>query len=872
MSGNLTGELGVAFDQQTARPAVEASPAFYEELGNRGLPIYERKAEIIDTIQSNAITVLVAETGAGKSTQVPQYALEAGFQTVFLTQPRRRAAANVAERIQLELSEVVGDDTAARLVSFQTGAGLEGPRDARIKVVTDGLHLNRDGRADSDRDNELWIVDEVHEWNENLEMLVLLGKQRRASNPNFKMILMSATLDAHTLAEYLSDEAGQVPPVIEVAGRTFTVEYLEKADSTVAKEAVSAAIDIFDNPDGYDAANTIQVFAEGKQEIKDIIDKIRTLLPFDVLKQTTLIPLDAKMTPDRQAPAYEDMPGIKIVVETKMGQTSLTIPRTRYVISTGMERRIELDSEDSQGLLRLPISQDDIEQQMGRAGRTCDGIGILTRLDERTTFLSKADRDRRPVPEILRSDIDRLTLFWASLGKDIADQGFYHPLAEARFDRSKQRIRTLGGLDADGSITTTGKRMSELPLRLPMGRAMIHAERLYPQVTGYMAAIAASKEVGGLRLFERDGTKRWQSLTDEVTSDHLAQLDIFIAIQTMPLDEMHDYDLDTNNVIRAREHYAKVARHVSIDGYKPLVPPTLEERTQLRECIAAGLVNSIYLPVGEGRYRLLGESVVLREVSNRSVTLGTVSAVVGDPRRVQIVRAGVSEMKHIIEDATELTIAEIGKVATHLTRWKPSGFTMRGGKFMQVEQQLLNTIVLQSREVAASPSPLLRATVIEHVKVSPGQHLTELYKIKRAIERLAHKSKVPIKRLTEDAINSLIDQAAPVTVNDPGLIENNLRTIIEEQAISLDNYVSPEQREQIIADAPAAIAIGDVSLGIKYVQGRAIVKRFTPEAIQKLDEVDTLTLPDGREVSFIYGEKRVSLQQLKKRLRDDKIL
>ncbi|MDL2341768.1 MAG: helicase-related protein [Patescibacteria group bacterium] len=872
MSVILTGELGVAFDQQMARPAVEVMPTSFAELGNRGLPIYDRKAEIIDTIRGNAITVLVAETGAGKSTQVPQYALEAGFQTVFLTQPRRRAAANVAERIELELSEVVGQETAAQLVSFQTGAGLEGPRDARIKVVTDGLHLNRDGRADSDRDNELWIIDEVHEWNENLEMLVLLGKQRRASNPNFKMILMSATLDAHELADYLTDDQGQVPPVVEVAGRTFNVEYKEKPDSTVAKETVAAAVDIFENPESYDSANTIQVFAEGKAEIKDIIDKIRTLLPFEVLKQTTLIPLDAKMTPDRQAPAYEDMPGVKIVVQTKMGQTSMTIPRTRYVISTGMERRIELDGEDSQGLLRLPISQDDLEQQMGRAGRTCDGIGILTRLDERTTFLSKADRDRHPVPEILRSDIDRLTLFWASLGKDIAEQGFYHPLAQARFDRSKQRVQTLGGLDADGNITTMGKRMSELPLRLPMGRALIHAERLYPQVASYMAAIAASKEVGGLRLFERDGTRRWQSLTDEVTSDHLAQLDIFIAIQNMSLEEMHDYDLDTNNVIRAREHYAKVARHVSVDGYKPLALPTIEERTQLRECIAAGLVNSIYLPVGEGRYRLLGESVVLREVSNRSVTLGTISAVVGDPRRVQIVRAGVSEMKHIIEDATEITVAEIGKIATHLTRWKPTGFTMRGGKFMQVEQQLLDTIVLQSREVAATPSPLLRAAVIEHAKVSPGQHLTELYKIKRAIERLAHKSKVPIMRLTEDAINDLINLAAPATVNDPGLIDNNLRILIEEQAISLDKYVSREQREQIVADAPPIVTIDDVTLGIKYVQGRAIVKRFSLEAIQKLTNHDALYLQDGREISFIYGEKRCSLQQLKKRLENDNLL
>lgn len=872
MPGLMTGETSITFEKQIVQPAAESLHLELLDLGNKELPIYVEKPLITETLQANAITVLTAPMGAGKSTQVAQYALEAGFQTVFVTQPRRRAAANVAERIAVELSEVVGSVVAAELVSYQTGAGLVGPRDARIKVVTDGIHLNREGRADSESDDELWIIDEVHEWNENLEMLVLLGKQRRDSNPNFKMLLMSGTLDAEALAEYLRDDDGNLPPVIEVAGRAFNVEYKEEPLSTVSKEAVKAALDIFENPDTFGGANTIQVFAEGKAEISDIIDKIRTLLPHDVLQQTTMIPLDARMTPDRQAPAYEDMPGIKIVVQTKMGETSMTIPRTRYVISTGMERRIELDDEDSQGLLRLPISQDNIEQQMGRTGRTCDGIGILTRLDEKTKFLSKADRDKHPVPEILRGDIDRLTLFWAALGKDIGEQDFYHPVEVARIERSKQRVQTLGGIDEAGRITTIGERMSELPLRLPMGRAMVHAERNHPQVVSYMAAIAAAKEVGGLRLFERDGTKRWETLTSEITSDHLAQLDIFIAIQTMSLAEMHDYDLDTNNVLLAREQYKKVSKRSGVDGYKPLLPPTLDERAQLRECIAAGLVNSMYMPAGDGRYRLLGNSVVLREVSNRSVTLGSRSALVGDPRRVQIIRAGQSEMKQIIEDVTEVTAAQIGKIATHLTHWEPNGFTQRGGKFMQVEKQLLATTVLKTREVAAEPSPLLRAAVIEHVKVSPGTHLTELYKIKRAIEKLAHKSKFPIRRLTEDAIVDLIERAAPDTVNDPSLVDNNLRIIMGERDITLDSYVSAEHREQIIADAPPAITIGDISLGLEYVQGVAIVKRYTFEAIETIEGMENINLADGRQVHFIHAGKRLTFQQLKKRLRDEDLI
>ncbi len=856
---------------------LEAAPASIEireaELGNPNLPIYARKQEIIDTFQTNAITILVAKTGAGKSTQVPQYALEAGFDTVYLTQPRRRAAMNVAERVQAELGDVLGEARAAELVSHQTGAGLEGPRDARIKVVTDGLHLNREGRDLSDRHNELWIIDEVHEWNENLEMLVALGKQRHAENPNFKMLIMSATMDKDRLAEYLADEQGVQPPIIEVEGSMYDVEYREEALSTVAKETFKAAEAIAKNPDAYAGANTIQVFVAGKGEITDTIDKLRSTLPAELLQQTSLIPLDAKMMPHDQAPAYEDINGIKIVVQTKIGQTSMTIPRTRYVISSGLERRPEMDEEGTSALMLGLISQDDIDQQMGRTGRTSEGIFILTKMDERQSFVSRGNREPHQTPEILRSNIDRWTLFLATIGQNIRQFDTYHDVEPVSIERSLRRVIALGAMDADGAVTAIGRRMSELPLGLPMGRSVVHAERHFSAVSGYMAAIAAAKEVGGLRLFERGGTRRWKALSDEASSDHLAQLDIFIAIQDMKAEDMHTYDLDVNNVIRAREHYLKVAKRLGSDPYKPLLPPTLEERMMLRECLAAGSINSVYLPAGEGLYRHLGESVVPREISNRSVALGSRMAVVGEPRNVQIVRRGNAEIKHIIEDVTEITVADIGRLATHLTRWKPMGFTLRGGRFMQVEQQLLDTIVLSSREVVAEPSPILRAAIIEHVKVSPGNNLTELYRIKRSIEKLAHKAKGQVSRLTEDMINAYIYAAAPDDVTDPSLIENNLRLMIEAENITLDKFVSAEQRAHIMDNAPSAKTINDVSFGLRYVNGKAVVKRFNLDMIQRLgDDVSTISLDDGRELYFYHNDKHYTFRQLKKVLQNEGLL
>lgn len=57
------------------------------------LPIFERKDELMRAIASNQILIIVGETGCGKTTQIPQYLAEAGYDYVTggrigCTQPR----------------------------------------------------------------------------------------------------------------------------------------------------------------------------------------------------------------------------------------------------------------------------------------------------------------------------------------------------------------------------------------------------------------------------------------------------------------------------------------------------------------------------------------------------------------------------------------------------------------------------------------------------------------------------------------------------------------------------------------------------------------------------------------------------------------
>ena len=55
-------------------------------------------------------TTISGDTGCGKSTQVPQYFLECGFQSIACTQPRRIACVSLATRVSQETFNKYGQE------------------------------------------------------------------------------------------------------------------------------------------------------------------------------------------------------------------------------------------------------------------------------------------------------------------------------------------------------------------------------------------------------------------------------------------------------------------------------------------------------------------------------------------------------------------------------------------------------------------------------------------------------------------------------------------------------------------------------------------------------------------------------------------
>jgi pre-mRNA-splicing factor ATP-dependent RNA helicase DHX15/PRP43 len=184
----------------TARPFSDGYFAILEK--RKQLPVHQQRAEFLRLIHQHQMVVLVGETGSGKTTQIPQFLVydeqpQKKGMMVACTQPRRVAAMSVAQRVADEMDVKLGEQVGYT-IRFEDCTS----KSTILKYMTDGMLL-RELLSDAALSKYKFVIlDEAHE--RTLRTDVLLGalKGIQQTRADFKLIIMSATLNAQLFSDF----------------------------------------------------------------------------------------------------------------------------------------------------------------------------------------------------------------------------------------------------------------------------------------------------------------------------------------------------------------------------------------------------------------------------------------------------------------------------------------------------------------------------------------------------------------------------------------------------------------------------------------------------------------------------------------------
>lgn len=419
---------------------------------------------------NNRVMYITGATGVGKSTQVPKLLMYSQKMLdynsngkIICTQPRVPPTVDNANTISRELgvpikgyNSVYDKDTSTSNYYVQykhsEGEHMDKNVDSFLKIVTDGTLFEEMKRSpfmtrskpildvvDYSRKPIDWvqtyltgniydiiIVDEAHEHNGNMDMILTLARDAAYVNNSIKLVIVSATMDddepiyrryyrpindnrAYPLSSFIENQRHDranmdrrihiSPPgattqyVVrdhyltqaesdEINGKNF-VDYgikktIEIVNSTTEGDLLlflSGQADIHKAVVAINAATPSNVIALGfysrmSEEMKAFVGKIDANLPnYTRFKDDVLL---EEASVERRVPrgTYKRA----VVIATNVAEASITITTLRYVIDTGYAKVAIFDPLE--GVTKepiLPISQSSSAQRRGRVGRVASG-------------------------------------------------------------------------------------------------------------------------------------------------------------------------------------------------------------------------------------------------------------------------------------------------------------------------------------------------------------------------------------------------------------------------------------------------------------------------------------------------------------------
>ena len=362
------------------------------------LPMYSKSEEVIQKVYDNQIIFIISGTGSGKTVLTPKLALHAmNYQgKILITNPKKVPSADnalyAAKTLDVKLGEEVG-------VKYKdSDKSLYSKEKSKLIYCTDGWVLAKMADDPMMSDFDCLIIDEAHERNVRIDMLLLETKELIERRPDFKLIIMSATINPDIFRDYFPNSnfkfaelnAGSKPnmPVEEIfLDPGDEINKFDQGGALINRrdfkiKMVEIIMDIIKKSDTGDilafvtgSADLSEVCSLVQGKIKELNNNNREKIYCTQLQGSTK---GEELTFALNNKKYKTKNGgydRKLVVATEVAESSVTVDGLIYVIDSGLANdQRYYPNTNIEELAARYISRASHKQRRGRVGRTAPGF------------------------------------------------------------------------------------------------------------------------------------------------------------------------------------------------------------------------------------------------------------------------------------------------------------------------------------------------------------------------------------------------------------------------------------------------------------------------------------------------------------------